>query len=338
MGTPQRKVPLSSHNCEPQVPDQEVLKAGMLAPHLDHTSPELFLACEKLPKVFVVLHRFDWYLARDNLIIGHDIVWNCFKEVESGGDVEWVISQHYHLRRGVHSRSLRVPQVDPSPVFAKPPLSSVVIQSVPPFPTLPSACAGSLKAPQDRTSLPKGDIFLRSRLEQLWMSGGELLVESWQGLDTFQFVKGEGSGDWRASLWTEKVKTEKLVRPLWAQRGFRRGLSINKVSPAKISTWSQLSFLPHTCSFSGHSNGITTGLYTSLWARDSKTLRRGGCLFQERDQIFILKSASLICHRRMRLLQALHYFWWNYLTLQNLFVNEVSNRFRTWEEGWTTKF
>ena len=44
-----------------------------------------------------------------------------------------MISQHYHLRRGVHSRSLRAPQVDPSPVFAKPPLSSVLIQSVPPF-------------------------------------------------------------------------------------------------------------------------------------------------------------------------------------------------------------
>ena len=102
-----------------------------------------------------------------------------------------MIFQRYHLRRGVHSRSLQAPQVDPNPAFARPPLPSVVFQFVPGFSILPSACAGSLKAPQDLTSLPKGDILLICRFQQLWISGGEVLVESWQGLDTFQFFKGD---------------------------------------------------------------------------------------------------------------------------------------------------
>ena len=40
-----------------------VLRTGLLAPYLDNICPETFLACEKLPKMFVVLQRFDWYLA-----------------------------------------------------------------------------------------------------------------------------------------------------------------------------------------------------------------------------------------------------------------------------------
>ena len=70
-------------------------------------------------------------------------------KVESGEDL-----QHYHLRRGVHSRSLHAPQVGPSRAFATPPSSSVLIQIVPEFAMLPCACAGSLKAPRDLTSLP----------------------------------------------------------------------------------------------------------------------------------------------------------------------------------------
>ena len=61
MRTPQRMVPLSPHNCEPLVPGEEVvLRGGILAAaHLYDIRSELFLACEKLPEMLVVLQRFD---------------------------------------------------------------------------------------------------------------------------------------------------------------------------------------------------------------------------------------------------------------------------------------
>ena len=61
MRTPQRRVPLSPHNCEPLVPGEEVvLRGGILAvAHLYDICPELLLACEKLPEMLVVLQRLD---------------------------------------------------------------------------------------------------------------------------------------------------------------------------------------------------------------------------------------------------------------------------------------
>ena len=151
MRTPQRRVPLSPHNCAPLVPGEEVvLRGGILAvTHLYNIRPELLLACEKLPEMLIVLQRFDWYLAQDNHIIGQlGMMW------------KWMLNSHYHLRWGAHSRSLQVQQVDPSPAFAMPPFNRQVFSSlVLVFPILPSACVGSLKDPRDLTSLPL-DIFL----------------------------------------------------------------------------------------------------------------------------------------------------------------------------------
>ena len=59
MRTPQRRVPLSPHNCEPQVPDEieeDVLRGtNTESGHLNDIHPELFLACEKLPEMLVML-------------------------------------------------------------------------------------------------------------------------------------------------------------------------------------------------------------------------------------------------------------------------------------------
>ena len=114
-----------------------------------------------------------------------------------------------------------------------------------------------------------GDISLCLSTEQYRRPG----VNFWLNLSTCQFAKG---GAERRSLFGERKPRLRT----WCDRselirGCRRDLSINKpyLRPKCPSFFCPPPLLE------GIPNSITTGLYTSLWPRDSKTLRRGGRVY-----------------------------------------------------------
>ena len=192
-------------------------------------------------------------------------------KVESGEDL-----QHYHLRRGVHSRSLQAPQVCPSRAFAMPPSSSVLIQFDPEFAMLPCACAGSLKAPRDLTSLPLRSFSMHEQYRMPGISFGWILVRLGymsicQGWSRAPLCGERESQDWEAGA---------TALSSWR-------LSARSFNKQRISGQNARPLFCPPALLAGILNSITTGLYTSLWPRDSKTLRRGGRVYSRRGTKYL---------------------------------------------------